>query len=210
MISKFMRLSVSRGLGYPRVLRAFKHASAVDETVSLRAPNSTEPFLGSNSGTYVEEMYSAWEADPRSVHLSWRLYFANLEQGRLPAYQTPPTLMPGTSLPAVSSDLVKQNIRLKTEMLAKKFVELGHQAAKLDPLGLNEPIPLDLNSSGISSKELDMPVELGPTLLPGYFREGIKSLPLKEIVSILQKTYCKWNLCHLATVHESYFSGFLI
>lgn len=32
------------------------------------APVAAEPFLNGNSSAYVEEMYNAWLADPKSVH----------------------------------------------------------------------------------------------------------------------------------------------
>jgi len=33
------------------------------------APVQTEPFLNGSSSAYVEEMYNAWLADPKSVHV---------------------------------------------------------------------------------------------------------------------------------------------
>lgn len=36
------------------------------------APVAAEPFLNGSSSAYVEEMYNAWLADPKSVHaVSW-------------------------------------------------------------------------------------------------------------------------------------------
>ena len=33
------------------------------------APSVAEPFLNGSSSAYVEEMYNAWLADPKSVHV---------------------------------------------------------------------------------------------------------------------------------------------
>jgi 2-oxoglutarate dehydrogenase E1 component len=40
------------------------------------APVQTEPFLNGSSSAYVEEMYNAWLANPKSVHVvSFALLF---------------------------------------------------------------------------------------------------------------------------------------
>jgi 2-oxoglutarate dehydrogenase E1 component len=34
-----------------------------------------EPFLQGTSAAYIDQMYEAWLHDPKSVHVSWRVYF---------------------------------------------------------------------------------------------------------------------------------------
>lgn len=41
----------------------------VSSTRQYNAPVQTEPFLNGSSSAYVEEMYNAWLADPKSVHV---------------------------------------------------------------------------------------------------------------------------------------------
>jgi 2-oxoglutarate dehydrogenase E1 component len=41
----------------------------VSNTRHYNAPVQTEPFLNGSSSAYVEEMYNAWLADPKSVHV---------------------------------------------------------------------------------------------------------------------------------------------
>lgn len=36
---------------------------------------SNEGFLQAAASPYVEGMYDAWRQDPQSVHVSWRIYF---------------------------------------------------------------------------------------------------------------------------------------
>lgn len=38
------------------------------------APVATEPFLNGSNGSYVEEMYNSWLADPKSVHAVRRIF----------------------------------------------------------------------------------------------------------------------------------------
>lgn len=54
-----------------------------------------EPFLNGSSSVYVEEMYKAWQKDPKSVHKSWDTFFATASTGAEPgeAYQSPPPLV---------------------------------------------------------------------------------------------------------------------
>ena len=53
------------------LLRSSKAACSVtvSSTRHYNAPVQTEPFLNGSSSAYVEEMYNAWLADPKSVHV---------------------------------------------------------------------------------------------------------------------------------------------
>lgn len=55
---------------------------------------SNDSFVTGTSGVYIEKMYENWLKDPKSVHLSWDVYFTNLESGldHSQAFQSPPTL----------------------------------------------------------------------------------------------------------------------
>lgn len=93
-----------------------RHLSAVTTAQSSRVISSTsknnqEPnqsaqnFLNGSSTTYIEEMYTAWQQDPTSVHKSWDIYFRTNSTPSAP----PPTLGADTAaLSAVgSSDLTR-------------------------------------------------------------------------------------------------------
>ncbi|KAK6048626.1 hypothetical protein COOONC_13870 [Cooperia oncophora] len=59
--------------------------------------------MNATSSMYIEQMYSAWKADPKSVHASWDAYFRNVEGGAAPgqAYQAPPTAYGAVGVPGV-------------------------------------------------------------------------------------------------------------
>ncbi|KHJ89982.1 dehydrogenase E1 component [Oesophagostomum dentatum] len=62
-----------------------------------------EPFMNGTSSVYIEQMYDAWKADPKSVHASWDAYFRNVEGGAAPgqAYQAPPPAYGAVGIPGV-------------------------------------------------------------------------------------------------------------
>ncbi|KAK7868348.1 hypothetical protein R5R35_013643 [Gryllus longicercus] len=118
---------------------------------------ATEPFLNGSSSAYVEEMYNAWLADPKSVHVSWDSFFRNSTAGAAPgqAYQAPPSLaepgrnqLPITSLapllgaagaPALGGQVNEKVIddHLAVQAIIRSYQIRGHHIAKLDPLGIS-------------------------------------------------------------------------
>lgn len=122
-------------------------------------------FLNGSSTTYIEEMYSAWQADPTSVHKSWDVYFRTNSVSN-----PPPTLGQVATTPAAgaspdlskmlellnslpqlnsrssnvyqsatsSSEPVQKLIEdhLKLYALIRSYQVRGHKKAALDPLGL--------------------------------------------------------------------------
>lgn len=53
-----------------------------------------ESFLSGSNVNYMEAMYQLWRSDPKQVHVSWDVYFRNVEGGQQPgeAYMSPPSL----------------------------------------------------------------------------------------------------------------------
>ncbi|KAK6641841.1 hypothetical protein RUM44_013559 [Polyplax serrata] len=114
---------------------------------------SAEPFLNGSSTAYVEEMYNAWLADPKSVHVSWDAFFRSSSSGALPgqAYQGPPSLAPprnnevplsglltaGGSLPGLGGSAVSERIiddHLAVQAIIRSYQVRGHLVADLDPI----------------------------------------------------------------------------
>ena len=42
---------------------------------------SNDSFLTCTSGIYIEKMFQLWKSDPKSVHVSWDIYFSNINKG---------------------------------------------------------------------------------------------------------------------------------
>ncbi|GLH08553.1 Probable 2-oxoglutarate dehydrogenase E1 component DHKTD1 homolog, mitochondrial [Gryllus bimaculatus] len=176
---------------------------------------ATEPFLNGSSSAYVEEMYNAWLADPKSVHVSWDSFFRNSSAGAAPgqAYQAPPSLaepgrnqLPITSLapllgaagaPALGGQVNEKVIddHLAVQAIIRSYQIRGHHIAKLDPLGissadLDDKHPPELLYSHYSFEEGDMDrvFKLPSTTFIGGKE---KALSLREILSRLENAYCR-------------------
>ncbi|KAK9479366.1 thiamine diphosphate-binding protein [Lipomyces japonicus] len=201
MAAALSRLSYqpTSGLNYQVLSRQL--ATAVDSQASTVSGNDT--FLEGNSANYIDEMYDAWKADPTSVHISWQVYFKNMEANGVEparAFIPPPTIVPApsTGVPYVvpgaglagSSDVINH---LKIQLLVRAYQVRGHLKAKLDPLGIREvsiPKELTLEHYNFSEKDLDIEYSLGPGILPWFAESGKNKLTLREIIAACERTYC--------------------
>lgn len=172
-------------------------------------PSPNDVFLQTNNANYVDEMYRAWKQDPESVHISWQVYFKNLDGGAPPssAFTPPPTISPGvipvptggapSLMPGTGVGTADVTDHLKVQLLVRAFQVRGHHIAKLDPLGILEPdldpsIPTELELSHYNFKEsdLDKTFALGPGILPNFITEERKTMSLREIVDNCKRIYC--------------------
>ncbi|XP_066991087.1 2-oxoglutarate dehydrogenase complex component E1 isoform X4 [Anabrus simplex] len=141
------------------LLKSSKTASAitVSSTRHYSSSLAAEPFLNGSSSAYVEDMYNAWLADPKSVHVSWDTFFRNSSAGAAPgqAYQPPPSLgipaknqvpitslapyIGGSSAPALGGQINEKVIddHLAVQAIIRSYQIRGHHIAKLDPLGIS-------------------------------------------------------------------------
>ncbi len=211
---KNFRATSSIKLRYPVV--SFSYLGAIrNKVTAVNSPypqasiSSNDVFLQGNTASYIEEMYDAWLKDPSSVHLSWQVYFKNIQSGMNPkaAYQPPPTIIPLTGMsPPVSSSVPwmstsvspsEVNDHMKVQLLVRAYQARGHHIAKLDPLGIlnadldgSIPKELDPKKYGFTEKDLDREFSLGPGILPAFADSG-KKKTLREIVDICRKIYSK-------------------
>ncbi|KAG9556175.1 2-oxoglutarate dehydrogenase E1 component, partial [Aureobasidium melanogenum] len=184
------------------------YAVAAEDTNKGVDPNDS--FLQGNTANYIDEMYMEWKRDPKSVHVSWQVYFRNMEKGDMPisqAFQPPPTIVPapeggapGFSPTAAAgvgdSDLTNH---LKVQLLVRAYQARGHHKAKIDPLGIRNEAsqfgysnPRELNLEHYNFTEADMEQEfsLGPGILPRFATEGQNKMKLKDIIAACERLYC--------------------
>ncbi|KAH0344764.1 2-oxoglutarate dehydrogenase E1 component, partial [Aureobasidium melanogenum] len=184
------------------------YAVAAEDTNKGVDPNDS--FLQGNTANYIDEMYMEWKRDPKSVHVSWQVYFRNMEKGDMPiskAFQPPPTIVPapeggapGFSPTAAAgvgdSDLTNH---LKVQLLVRAYQARGHHKAKIDPLGIRNEAsqfgysnPRELNLEHYNFTEADMEQEfsLGPGILPRFATDGQKKMKLKDIIAACERLYC--------------------
>ena len=142
---------------------------------------------------FLEENYEQWRINPKSVDANWQAFFEGCELGS----QLEPNLAsknnsngkasktklndPTPALPVV--DPMQQG-RLSHLLFAYRM--LGHYIANLDPLGFNKrELPeLELHNFKFTDADLDREFNAGTA-------GGGGQKTLREILQILQDTYCR-------------------
>ena len=177
-------------------------------------------FLSGSNVAYIKEMYEKFSSNPESVPASWREYFAGLGENKdLISQDTKgaswqPRKLKDTSngdvdhyekyipanlkysfeekikkeKPNSSSEELEQSTKdsVRAIMMIRAFRVRGHLQAELDPLGLvtkNNSPELDYRTYGFQEHDLDRKIFLDEVL-------GLKYATLKEIIEILNRTYC--------------------
>ncbi|KAL5359356.1 thiamine diphosphate-binding protein [Aspergillus floccosus] len=175
---------------------------------NLRAFVHTDSFLPACSANYVDEMYTAWQLDPNSVHRSWQEYFRSLDDGQVmldtsfhhvqqglafgKAAVPTPSMSPS---PMASANLLPETTKdyANLERMVRAYREMGHVKAKTNPLELphRRPPPEELDPSfhGLTEADLDREFELSPEVLP-HFATARSSMTLREIIQTCENIYC--------------------
>lgn len=198
-------------------------ASAPPPPTALAA----EPFLNGSSSNYVDEMYTAWLQDSKSVHQSWDTFFRNATAGAPPgqAYQSPPSLseptkntVPLSSLaPAfaagagvaqaapgmaqVSDKVIADH--LAVQGIIRAYQIRGHTIANLDPLGITtvddrgQVVRGYMNT--FSAEDMDRSFTLP---MSTYIGGNENILPLREIIKRLEDAYCRTIGCEFMFINS--------
>jgi 2-oxoglutarate dehydrogenase E1 component len=168
---------------------------------------------------FVEDQYERWRDNPAAVDPEWQQYFARLAGLPPPLAVQTSALVPAA--PATNGngrgngngaavalraegafagallDLsanAPEAQRLDAEEKQEAVAELinayrirGHLFANIDPLGLLKPPPPELEPEnfGLTQDDLDKPFATGD------FDIGVPTLPLREIIARLKRTYCR-------------------
>ncbi|WP_432821340.1 2-oxoglutarate dehydrogenase E1 component [Trichloromonas sp.] len=142
-------------------------------------------FEGNIGPEYLDALYQKWQQDPRSVPPTWQAYFAGFELG----CQAAPAA-------AAAETAFKQSA---VQSLIYRYRDIGHLLACTDPLApcpVSHPL-LELAAFGLSEADLDTPFATRNFVQPGG--------TLREIVDILQQTYCRFlgvEFMHIQDPHE--------
>jgi 2-oxoglutarate dehydrogenase E1 component len=98
-----------------RVLRRFPNVALRSTSKGVRSlatatpakdPSPNDPFANGTNTYYAEEMYRLWRQDPKSVHVSWDVYFTGMDKKGLSspqAFQPPPDvdILPAGGTPSL-------------------------------------------------------------------------------------------------------------
>ena len=153
---------------------------------------ATSSISGGNA-VYVEDAYERYLEDPDSVDETWRNYFRSLNgagdvahgpvRARFEAMAQQPKTLVATTVGGF--DAIAAEKQAGVLRLINYYRVRGHQAAKLDPLGL-APTPnlqdLDPNFHGLTPQDMDTVFNTGSLA-------GADRLPLREIIRLMKAVY---------------------
>merc|ERR1719253_1217181 len=148
-------------------------------------------------------MYEAWQADPASVHASWRAYFGNVAGGAKvgQAFVVPPTTEAAKAAAGALSQQAKPSSdAMGIYELLRGYRQHGHEKASIDPLGLHQwrtytPPQLSLEYHGFSEAELDRALDLSALRSPGLARmwaeksKAGEEVTLRSVMRDIENTY---------------------
>ncbi len=151
--------------------------------------------------TYLEELYAEHVKNPESTPQQWRDYFEQMDQlsdGFAAKPQLGPSFDRRSIFEATSDRCSKCDswlrqaemapLQARVDLLIRNYRVRGHIIAHIDPLGQPRPEVPELNPSfyGFTEEDLDRPFS---TEMLRF--SGAKVLPLRHIIEILQRTYCR-------------------
>jgi 2-oxoglutarate dehydrogenase E1 component len=142
----------------------------------------------SEHAALLEESYEQWKVDPQSVDPTWRSFFEGFELGCQVSSEHETGKAPPANRSVTSSDLSDLPHRLKQARvynLLFAYRTLGHHIADLDPLGILKPVIPELGISHFKFTEDDL-----DTVFDSGTLAGGGDRTLREIIKILQETYC--------------------
>src|SRR2546422_6305327 len=147
---------------------------------------------------FVEGMYADYLRDPGAVPEDWQRYFSTIGDGEL-RFTKPrfgPSFRPFSIFnPPRSADGQASNRRPQTEMAAlhdrvylliRLYRVRGHRIAQVDPLGLPQPVPPELEPEFLGFTEADMDL---PVCSEAFQYDG--PLTLRSLLERLRNTYCR-------------------
>ncbi len=133
-------------------------------------------WSGPWSAQYIEKQYALWKENPERLEKDWRFFFEGFELGLSP----PEFFQEGVC------DEATARLQSKVEALIYRYRDIGHLMSCLDPLEscpTDHPL-LNVEAFGLSTDDLNRPF-----YAPDLYPDG--SVPLKEIIGRLKKTYCR-------------------
>jgi len=138
-------------------------------------------LLNGQNIAFLEDVYEQFQEDPNSVSPEWQNYFSDLSNAS--GSKTVSSVAPTSSSNLDAAMATKQG---SVSRLISTYRAMGHKLAKIDPINEMEPqdaSELELRYHGLSDADLDTVFDTGPLRAPDR-------LPLRDIVAILQASYC--------------------
>ena len=162
--------------------------------------NKEKPsYLYSGNAWFIEDLYESYLADPANVDEEWREYFESFKQGDSQTLQDVPHSPIQQAYYEASKQKAnvvhvrsnKQSIAHQQQVAVLQLINAyrfrGHRQADLDPLNQYErPEVPELEPAYHNLSENDM-----ETLFNTGSLHTEDEIPLREIIKIVQDTYCR-------------------
>ncbi len=156
-----------------------------------------DSYLQGSNAVFIEELYSQYLRDEKSVDENWRTWFAELKNGLLTpdqdhlaiqAQMKSAVMNKGNGAnPNVSTAQQEHQVKqVSVLQLINAYRIKGHRRSKIDPLGQQQNDPtkdLTLEGHDLSEADLDTVFNSGSMF-------GVGDIPLRDIQERLEKTYC--------------------
>ncbi|MFK5894481.1 MAG: 2-oxoglutarate dehydrogenase E1 component, partial [Pseudomonadota bacterium] len=151
---------------------------------------SETSFLFAGNAPYIEKLFEQYCNDSCSVNKQWQNYFDQVYKDKVAIYQAPISLT--RQKYSTQNELLSTTIQINEKKqsavlrLLNAYRVRGHQQANLDPIGLYKARQIDdLSPQFHQLTEADMNQQFDTGSLVGANR-----LTLKEIIHIVNRTYC--------------------
>jgi len=155
--------------------------------------SKTIPVPGPGNLAFVESLYEEYLRDPSAVPSDWQRYFSalgngetNLEQPRFAPSFKPSSIFNPPSRYSRAPTAETAALHDRVYMLIRLYRVRGHRIAKVDPLGLPQPVPPELEPEffGFTEADMDRPVQCETFQYDG-------PLTLRSLLERLRNTYCR-------------------
>ncbi|MEN2751826.1 2-oxoglutarate dehydrogenase E1 component [Psychrobacter sp. FBL11] len=171
-------------------------------SITKEAAGVEHTELAADNALYIESLYEQFLSDPDSVDTDWQDYFKQYQSPNdakhnaikdqfllLARNQTANKVGPASDNAAISTpEDCADPKQMAVQQLISAYRRRGHRRAQLDPLELHpraEVEDLTLAYHGLSEADLD-------TVYPtSDLNIGKKEAPLREIIEIMERVYCR-------------------
>ena len=148
----------------------------------------TDLRLDADNAAYLEELYARFRADPASVDVATRALFQGMGGGLALGPTVPPrSIFSAGPAPGSAADHESVDRQAKVARLINSYRVRGHDAAQMDPLGLEagKPHPeLDPEYFGLGEADMDVVVSTTPMHgMPAHAK-------VRDILARLRELYC--------------------
>ncbi|HOZ40426.1 MAG TPA: 2-oxoglutarate dehydrogenase E1 component [Flavobacteriales bacterium] len=142
-------------------------------------------YLSNVDSVWLDDLYQQYQQDPASVETGWARFFEGFEFAKSVQGEADSTLTTSKSAPNPGG-----NERFEKEFkvidLINAFRQRGHLFTKTNPVRDRRQYspPLDLETYGLAKSDLDTVFSAGNEV-------GIGPAKLRDIVALLEQTYCE-------------------